>query len=101
MRLLLSPGSIRNRIQRAPSYAVLLGKLRPCRLYRMEPDSPSSFIEDFETTGQRGHLAEEMGVYPKKDDVAMLAVISLGYDSPKRSRPAKPEPNGPQFRERG
>ena len=32
--------------------------------------------------GLRGHLAEEVGICPKKDDVAMLAVISLGYDSP-------------------
>jgi hypothetical protein len=48
----------------------------------MEPDFPPSVIEDFDTTGLRGHLAEEVGICPKKDDVAMLAVISLGYDSP-------------------
>ena len=34
------------------------------------------------TTDQRGHLEEEVAICPKKDDVAMLAVISLGYDSP-------------------
>jgi hypothetical protein len=50
---------------------------------------------------QRGHLPKEVKRFPKKDDVAMLAVISLGYDSRKRSRSAKPEPNGPQFQERG
>jgi hypothetical protein len=48
----------------------------------MEPDFPPSVIEDFYTTGQRGHLAEEGGICPKKDDVAMWAAISLGYDSP-------------------
>jgi hypothetical protein len=34
------------------------------------------------TTDQRGHLPKEINICPKKDDVAMLAVISLGYDSP-------------------
>ena len=34
------------------------------------------------TTGLRGHLAEEeVGVWPKKEDGAILAVISLGCDS--------------------
>ena len=47
----------------------------------MEPDFPPSVIEDYETTGQRVHLVEEVGICPKKDDVAMLAVISLGYDA--------------------
>ena len=37
---------------------------------------------------------------PKKDDVALLAVISLGYDSPHTFTAANPEPNGPLFRER-
>ena len=31
---------------------------------------------------QRGHLAEGVEICPKRDDVAMLAIISLGYDSP-------------------
>jgi hypothetical protein len=35
-----------------------------------------------------------------RDDVAMLAVISLGYDSPHTLTAAKPEPNGPLFLER-
>jgi len=48
----------------------------------MEPDSPPSVIEDFDATGQQGHLAEEVEICPKKDDVAILAVISLGYDAP-------------------
>jgi hypothetical protein len=44
---------------------------------------PGATVSDHaNTTGQRGHLAEEVGICPKKDDVAMLAVISLGYDSP-------------------
>ena len=34
------------------------------------------------TKDQRGHLTKEVKICPKKDDVAMLAVISLGYDSP-------------------
>jgi hypothetical protein len=35
------------------------------------------------TKDQRGHLPKEVKICPKKDDVAMLAVISLGYDSPR------------------
>ena len=35
------------------------------------------------TKDQRGHLPKEVNICPKKDDVAMLAVISLGYDSPR------------------
>ena len=35
------------------------------------------------TKDQRGHLPKEVTICPKKDDVAMLAVISLGYDSPR------------------
>ena len=63
---------------------------------------PGATVSDHaHTTGQRGYLAERVGICPKRDDIAMLAVISLGYDSPQRSRPAKPEPNGPLFRERG
>src|SRR6266850_4387794 len=34
------------------------------------------------TTDQRRHLPKEVKIWPKRDDVAMLAVISLGYDSP-------------------
>jgi hypothetical protein len=37
---------------------------------------------------------------PKRDDVAILAVISLGFDSPHARRPAKPESNGLLFRVR-
>ena len=37
---------------------------------------------------------------PKKDDVAMLAVIFLGYDSPRTLTSAIEKPNGPLFLER-
>ena len=44
---------------------------------------PGATVSDHaHTTGQRGHLAGEVGMCPKRDDVAMLAVISRGYDSP-------------------
>ncbi|TLY19954.1 MAG: hypothetical protein E6K66_10470 [Nitrospirae bacterium] len=35
------------------------------------------------TTDQRGHFTKEVEISPKKDDVALLAVISLGYDFPR------------------
>ena len=35
------------------------------------------------TKDQRGHFPEEVKICPEKDDVAMWAVISLGYDSPR------------------
>ena len=35
------------------------------------------------TTDQRGHVPKEVNICPKKDDVALWAVISLGYDSPR------------------
>ena len=33
------------------------------------------------TKDQRGHLTKEVKICPKKDDVALLVVISLGYNS--------------------
>jgi hypothetical protein len=40
---------------------------------------PGATVSDYaNSTGKRRHLAEEVGNCPKKDDVAMLAVISLG-----------------------
>jgi hypothetical protein len=41
-----------------------------------------------------------MGIYSKKDDVAMLAVIFLGYDSPYTLTGSKLKSSGPLFPER-
>jgi hypothetical protein len=44
---------------------------------------------------------QETGICPKKDNVTVLAVISLGHNPRKRSRPATLKPNGPLLPVRG